>query len=607
MALPPLPIPEALRAEIAGHIARAEGCEVFFAGDTDGEGRLARVTVLARGHATAVPALTRDLAPGQVVLHNHPSGDLTPSDPDIEIASLLGERGVGFAIVDNEARRVLTVTQPHRPEAERPVEAAWIDAFFAAGGPLARVFDGYEPRPPQVAMAHACAEVINRARPRLVEAGTGTGKSLAYLAPAARWAQANGKRVVVATHTIHLQQQLVTKDIPQLAQALEAPLKAVLVKGRGNYLCLRKLHEAVAQPDLYDEEREALEQLARWAEQTRDGSLADLAEPPPAAVWERVRSDADSTLRARCRYFDRCFFYRARREAAGAQILIANHALLAADLAVRQATGDLEGAAVLPPYHRVIVDEAHHLEDSAVRHLGSQTSRLACLHALGRLHRSRGATLLGRLARALGQLPPFEEREGLRAEAGERLPARVEEVRGLARATFDELVALLLPDPLFTSCDLDAEATAPQRPESDRLLKELAAALNGLGRELHGLLRACAALPPTLADRLASPLTDCAGAVSRLQGIADALLACTGARPENRVRWVERRANQNVVLFCLPVELRGELTEALFRPYPGTLLTSATLSTGGDCGFVADRLGLEPGHDPEPLAPLVLP
>lgn len=606
MGLTPVHIPDGVRATIAGEIAGADGCELFFAAATDGGGDIASVELLARGHATAVPAITGGLAPGQVVLHNHPSGNLTPSDPDIAIASMLGERGIGFVIVDNQATRDLTVTRPHRPQPERPVADEWIDALFAAGGPLAAHFDHYEPRPPQVAMARAAAEVINQARPRLVEAGTGTGKSLAYLAPAARWAQQNHKRVVIATHTIHLQQQLITKDIPQLAEALDEPLKAVLVKGRSNYLCLRKLGEATAQPDLLEEgEAAALEAIAGWAKTTRDGSLADLPEPPPMEVWERVCSDADATLRARCPHFDRCFFYQARRHAAAAHLLIANHALLAADLAVRLASGDAESAAVLPPYHRVVIDEAHHLEDSAVRHLGTQTSRLACLRALGRLHRAKGGSLLTQLGRAIATLPPFEEQAGLRSEVAQRLPKRIGEAHDLARAAFDELDRLLLPDPILSSCDLDADATAHRRPDTDRILKELAATLTGTAREVHRLLKQCTALPPTLADALASPLTDCAGGVNRLLSVADALLTCTGTRPENRVRWIERRRT-NLVCFSLPVELRGELHAALFRPYPGTLLTSATLSTGNDCGFVADRLGLTEG-EPTPLAPLVLP
>jgi ATP-dependent DNA helicase DinG len=613
-----LHIPDPLRDEIAGHIAAADGCEVFFTATTDDSGVLVTVQAVARGHATATPAVTRGLQAGQVVLHNHPSGDLTPSDPDIDIASRLGDLGIGFLIVNNQVTDWITVTRPHHPQPVEALAPDWIESFFAADGRLATTFAAYEPRPPQVAMATAFGEVINAGRPRLIEAGTGTGKSLAYLAPAARWAVANKKRVVVATHTIHLQQQLVAKDIPQLAKALDFPVTAVLVKGRRNYLCRRKLADVAAQADLFDDdEARALRDLADWARTTRDGSLADLPQPPSAAVWDRVASDADSTLRARCPHYDECFFYRARRRAAAANILVANHALLASDLAVRLASGDHESAAVLPPFDRVVIDEAHHLEESAVRHFGSQVSRLGILRILGRLHRDKGFHLLGQLQRSLAALPPFDEQGALLEQVRDALPQAVAEQRDAQRGGFDDLHYLLCAGGNPDTVDLDGPAVTAQRPALDQLLKILAAGLDQLARQIHQLLRRVGGLPPTLVDGLAAAMTDLAGGVSRLQLAAEHLLTCVGERPDNRVRWAEgHRAGRapNLTLYCVPVELRGELREALFRPYPGTLLTSATLSTGNGCEFVADRLGLAQGktdseepQEPEPLPSLVLP
>jgi ATP-dependent DNA helicase DinG len=592
-----LHIPDPLRDEIAAHIAAADGCEVFFTATTDADGALVNVQAVARGHATATPAITRGLQAGQVVLHNHPSGDLTPSDPDIGIASRLGDLGIGFLIVNNQVTDWITVTRPHHPQPVESLATDWIESFFAGDGRLAATFAAYEPRPPQVAMAAAFGEVINAGRPRLIEAGTGTGKSLAYLAPAARWAVANKKRVVVATHTIHLQQQLVQKDIPQLAKALDFPVTAVLVKGRRNYLCRRKLADITAQADLFDDdEARALRDLADWARTTRDGSLADLPQPPSAAVWDRVASDADSTLRARCPYYDECFFYRARRRAAAANILVANHALLASDLAVRLASGDHESAAVLPPF--------------------SQVSRLGVLRVLGRLYRDKGFHLLGQLQRALAALPPFEEQTELLEQVRDLLPQAVAEQRHAQRGGFDDLHFLLFAGGTDT-VDLDGPAVTPQRPTLDQLLKILAAGLDQLARQIHQLLRRLGGLPPTLVDGLAAAMTDLAGGVSRLQLAAEHLLACVGERPDNRVRWAEgHRAGRapNLTLYSVPVELRGELHQALFQPYPGTLLTSATLSTGNDCEFVADRLGLAYGttrpqepQEPEPLPALVLP
>jgi ATP-dependent DNA helicase DinG len=607
-----LQIPDPLRDEIAGHIAAADGCEVFFTATTDASGALVAVQAVARGHATATPAVTRGLQAGQVVLHNHPSGDLTPSDPDIDIAARLGDLGIGFLIVNNQVTDWVTVTRPHHPEPAVVLAVEWIEGFFAADGRLAATFAAYEPRPPQVAMAAAFGEVINAGRPRLIEAGTGTGKSLAYLAPAARWAVANKKRVVVATHTIHLQQQLVAKDIPQLAKALDFPITAVLVKGRRNYLCRRKLADIAAQADLFDDdEARALRDLADWARTTRDGSLADLPQPPSAAVWDRVASDADSTLRARCPYYDECFFYRARRRAAAANILVANHALLASDLAVRLASGDHESAAVLPPFDRVVIDEAHHLEESAVRHFGSQVSRLGILRVLGRLHRDKGFHHLGQLQRALATLPPFAEQGALLEQVRDALPQAVADQRHAQRVGFDDLHYLLFPTNGTDTVDLDGPAVTAQRLALDQLLKILAAGLDQLARQIHQLLRRLGGLPPTLVDGLAAAMTDLAGGVSRLQLAAEHLLACAGERPDNRVRWAEGHHSArvpNLTLCSVPVELRGELHEALFKPYPGTLLTSATLSTGKGCEFVADRLGLVQAETvPEPLPALVLP
>jgi ATP-dependent DNA helicase DinG len=330
-------------------------------------------------------------------------------------------------------------------------------------------------------------------------------------------------------------------------------------------------------------------------------------------VWDRVASDADSTLRARCPHYDECFFYRARRRAAAANILVANHALLASDLAVRMASGDHESAAVLPPFDRVVVDEAHHLEESAVRHFGSQVSRVGILRVLGRLHRDRGFHLLGQLQRALAALPPFEEQATLLEQVRDALPQAVADQRHAQRAGFDDLHYLLFPRGGTETVDLDGPVVTPQRPALDQLLKVLAAGLDHLARQIHQLLRRLGGLPPTLVDGLAAAMTDLAGGVNRLQLAAEHLLACAGERPMNRVRWAEGQRTArapNLTLYSVPVELRRELHDALFKPYPGTLLTSATLSTGNSCEFVADRLGLVQDEilpEPEPLPALVLP
>jgi ATP-dependent DNA helicase DinG len=224
----------------------------------------------------------------------------------------------------------------------------------------------------------------------LLEAGTGVGKSFAYLVPALAWAQANGERTVVSTNTINLQEQLVGKDLPLLRDALSTEQHAptfALLKGWRNYLCLSRLHAAIGaqrsllEPDKYDEIRS----LAEWAGHTSDGTLADLTVPPTPEVWDEVSAEADLCTRLQCPHFEPCFLFRARRLAAEADIVVVNHHLLSADLAVRQVQDNWTEAAVLPPYRRLILDEAHHLEDVAAAHLGIQVSSRGLRRLLGRV------------------------------------------------------------------------------------------------------------------------------------------------------------------------------------------------------------------------------
>src|SRR5262249_26293061 len=217
---------------------------------------------------------------------------------------------------------------------------------------------GYEHRPQQLAMLGAVSDAFNDDEVLSVEAGTGTGKSLAYLVPAILWSQANKQRVVVSTHTITLQEQLIRKDLPMLIERAGLSCGPALVKGRGTDLARRKAAQAETQgaqlieDDLWNE----LRQVLTWAKNTTDGSLADLPVRPRPEVWEQVVSENDNCLRARCPYYSTCFFYSARRAAAAADILVVNHHLLLSDLALRSEVGNYTQNAVLPPSARVIID-----------------------------------------------------------------------------------------------------------------------------------------------------------------------------------------------------------------------------------------------------------
>ena len=261
------------------------------------------------------------------------------------------------------------------------------DDIASALGPdglVARSLPGYEHRAEQLAMAEAVERAFADGRHLVVEAGTGVGKSFAYLVPAIRLAHRREKRVVISTYTISLQEQLIEKDIPALARALGVETKAVLVKGRSNYLCLRRLESAsrrAASLFTSQAERRDLARLERWALRTADGSLADLVPPPPARLWDRVSSDSGACRGHNCPLESRCFFQRARRRAHSADLLVVNHALFFADLAVR-ASGS---SAVLPAFDAVVFDEAHNLEQVACDALGIAASSSQVAFLLGAL------------------------------------------------------------------------------------------------------------------------------------------------------------------------------------------------------------------------------
>ncbi len=224
-------------AAIRAAIGLAGGREVCFVCTLDEDGVVRTARVAARGDVTSVLALPGFAKRGEMLVHNHPSGLLEPSHADLEVAARIHDDGVGFGIVDNAARELYVVVEVPRERKEQRIDAASIDADLGAGGPVAAAHGAYEDRPSQRALAAAIARLYNLGGVGLLEAGTGVGKSLAYLVPALRWAAANGERTVVSTNTINLQEQLVGKDLPFLKEALDDQrVRFALLKGWRNYL-----------------------------------------------------------------------------------------------------------------------------------------------------------------------------------------------------------------------------------------------------------------------------------------------------------------------------------------------------------------------------------
>jgi len=591
------PVREQLRAEIAA----AHGREVSFVVRPDANGLVVEARVVARGTVDAVLALPGIAGRGEMLVHNHPSGVLEPSGADLAVAARLHDGGVGFGIVDNAVTEFYVVVECPRPRSTTRLDAIDVAGLLAPGGAVARALGGFEDRPSQRDMAAYGADLYNDGGIALLEAGTGVGKSFAYLVPALVWARENGERTIVSTNTINLQEQLVGKDLPILARALgtgDHTPSFALLKGWHNYLCLARLEQARAGLQTLFDEREAAElvSLGAWAARTSDGSLADLADEPGAEVWDAVAAESDLCTRLKCPHFERCFVFQARRRAAEADVVVVNHHLLTSDLAVRMASDNWQEAAVLPPYRRLVLDEAHHLEDVAATHLGAQVSMVGVNRLLSRLERS-GRGLLPTLAILLRGRDDL-----LSAASRDLIEQGLRDALNAARRAAEEVFAHL-------GRRLDREQGAPSVL---RLGDEFAGDViwaEGLGVSLDNLLVAFGRLRDgveTVADRLslddpserrAQLVGELRGVVRRLDASATGLTAALRPAPgaAAAVRWLERRGKKipNVSAAAVPLDLAPLLKENLFDRVETVILTSATLAAGGEFGYLEERLGLD--------------
>lgn len=462
-------------------------------------------------------------------------------------------------------------------------------AALVPGSALAAVFPIFEYRPQQVQMLSLVTEALNEGKLVLVEAGTGTGKSIAYLLPAVEWAVANHARVVVSTHTINLQEQLLDKDIPLLRRALDLQFDVALLKGRRNYLCLQRYQEyrRSARVKLDPEEARWNARLVAWLALSETG---DRAEFGPTGYdeqwWGWVAADSEYCRGLECPDRERCFVQAARRAAAAAHLVITNHSLVVSDLAA--------GNRVLPRYDHAVFDEAHHLEDVATEHLAEVTGPESMARVLDAVGNS-GDGALGKLAYRLRQ-------DGVpRGEAAvAAADAAIRELRGTVGTLLADLRARLgrstapgddgyAPVLRLRPADGDDEwrATSDRAADVVTALDRLSAAgdelreaalAGGAGTEqaLQDLLRLVAAVQTQ-------------GRPVRLLHLGDV---------ERHVFWLEGARRGSFTLRVAPVCVGELLRAGLFEPLRGAVLTSATLTVQGRFDFVRERLGLDQWHEP---------
>src|SRR6266403_1923092 len=409
---------------------------------------------------------------------------------------------------------------------------------FNPEGPLARALPGYAHRPEQAAMAKAVGLSLARLEPLIVEAGTGTGKTFAYLVPALL----SGRSVIISTGTRTLQDQLFHRDVPLLAKALGLPVKIALLKGRANYLCRHRLELATQQGSLLGDERgitRILARVSRWAATTKAGDLSELTDlPEQSAAWPQITSTRENCLGTECPQFSRCHVFEARRKAQAADIVVVNHHLLLADLALKdEGFGDL-----LPGAEAVILDEAHQVPDIAAQFFGQTWS-------------ARQVQLLMRDITA--ETAAAGVRDPAIAAAVVSVDARLEELRGALHRGQGRYEWASLPDSFLDVL-----------PELETALSDMATQLEGLGAGAG--TATCARRSGTLANSLAA-----------LRELSD----------DTGLRWVDANPS-GLLLQYTPFEIAERLREYVESRPCAWVFTSATLAIGEDFSHFAGRIGL---------------
>jgi ATP-dependent DNA helicase DinG len=429
--------------------------------------------------------------------------------------------------------------------------------IFAADGPLARALPAFEPRAGQVEMSAAVARVLETGGVLLAEAGTGTGKTLAYLIPAIL----SRHRVLISTGTKNLQEQIFFKDIPALSAALGVPFTATCMKGRANYLCLHRLDRLNDAPGAADH-GVFLPMIREWSGRTETGDRAELEDlPEDLPFWSEVSATAETCLGTECPRHDQCFVTRVRQRAAASDIVIVNHHLLCADAAVRQnAYGE-----VIPACTHAIVDEAHQLEDVATQYFGFSISNYR-LEDLAR-DIERGAASFA-----------VERRKD-----GDEIVTAVTRLRDRARTFFLEL-------------GLAHRATSTVREDRVRATDATLADVRESAADLAGaldLVEATLALlqKPPAEDEDAKPIQDPEALAQRTRDVRDELRFLLRAGDPEYVYFVEARG-RGIFLRAAPIDVSTIVRELLLDRMRATVLTSATLTVDGTFAYIRDRLGI---------------
>ena len=527
------------------------------------------------------------------------------------MAKLAGDSAPGpeaaFLMPRNKPARLEPV------ESEEVICAEQIGAVFSSDGPFAKTLENYEERIQQVEMSVAVGEAIQTSDHLVVEAGTGTGKSLGYLVPAAMHAVSRGERVVISTATIALQDQLIHKDIPAMREAAEhagdtetpefagvADVEATVLKGRTNYLCLRRWFIANREPPGTSAEAELHAKVTAWLNVTESGDRAELRlTPEQQRYWLALSEEEGSCVPGQCVFYrnNQCFLFRARAQAEAAHIIVVNHALLLSDL--------LRGGSVLPPYHHLIVDEAQHLEEETTTQAGYSITAGGLRNLVSRVALSSpgedGESLLAAAFRTTAQLgaaadPLIGRAQSSLAEASEAARSVV---------SVQESTLRLIEDVLDRYGEgqggHEQRARITSSVRSDPVWSQIEIEWDGIANDLSTIVGAVRNVSAALTEVVDDDHAHASGMLADLeiaeQDLIDARargLAIVSGVDREIISWITRhRTTGDISLNAAPLSVAEILQDELYTKLDSLTLTSATLSTEGSFGFIRERLGVQ--------------
>jgi DNA polymerase-3 subunit epsilon/ATP-dependent DNA helicase DinG len=482
-----------------------------------------------------------------------------------------------------------------------PLDVEEVSAILERGGLFSKHIERFEHRPEQVELCQAIAAALSDGQHLLAEAGTGTGKSLAYLVPAAIWAVENNTRVVVSTNTINLQDQLINKDIPDIQQVLDMPIKAAVLKGRNNYLCPRRL-EALRRkgPETADEVR-VLAKMLIWLGKTESGDLAEinLTGPAERAVWAQISSADEGCSTESCvrRMGGICPFHRAKQAAFEAHILVVNHALLLADIAT--------GNRVLPDYDYLIIDEGHHLESATTNALSFRVTQADLERTLRELGGSNSG-LLGRTVVVAQELLNSEQLEALKTLVT-KTTDRAYQFQNYTKHFFiainhflaDQREGRKLGPYSHQERIISATRTQPAWAEVEYAWEEAGQALVDLLKTLETVGQALSEMAENESEEVEDLISMISNLFLRLTEYQNNLNALVFEPQEDQIYWAQINANnRNLTLEAAPLHVGHLMEKHLWHEKTSIIITSATLTTNGEFDYIKNRLS---AHDADEL------